>query len=266
MNFEDLEKELEKIELSSQAKEKLKKDVLPKVIDFSYSILSEFGFLIKGIVIFGSAAKGLLKPTSDIDVWVIIDNTSSRASKSLEEIIFSIHEKGKEKNLHIQTTMLTDLWELIRKTAPEIINYLKYGIIVYDCGFLKPIKFFIESGLIGVSEEAIEIKKKSAEIKLKKVLEDMKSMVFDLRYSAIDACQSVIMKLYGAIPDPKEIVNFLKKMVSEGKLEEEYVKKYERLNELWKDIEHEKVKEIDGIYLNEALKLAKEIIERMKKI
>ncbi len=264
MKIEDLEKELENIDISIESKEKIKKEVFPKVIDFSYQILSNFGYLIKGIVIFGSAAKGLMKATSDIDVWVLIDNTSFKTSKSLDEIIITLHELGRKNNLHIQTTLLTDFWEFLRKTAPEIINYLKYGIIVFDSGILKPIKIMIEQGLIGASEEAIEIKKKSAEIKLKKVLEDLKSLVFELRYAAIDACQSVIMKKYKVIPDPKEVLKYLNKMVEEGKLEKEYVEKFEKIDKMWKDIEHENVKEIDGLYLNEALNIAKQIIERMK--
>ncbi len=53
---------------------------------------------------------------------------------------------------------------------------------------------------------------------------------------------------------------------AQKKLEKEYLGKFGELNKLWKDIDHGKVKEIDGKYLQRAVELASDIVERMNKL
>jgi hypothetical protein len=101
---------------------------------------------------------------------------------------------------------------------------------------------------------------------MKKVSLTIKSMIFDLRYAATDACQSVIMYYYKTTPDQKHMAEELEKLVKEKKLEKTYIDKYLELNKLWKDIEHEVIKDVDAQHLNKAMTLANDIIERMKKL
>ncbi|RLF31031.1 MAG: hypothetical protein DRN07_07890 [Thermoplasmata archaeon] len=150
--------------------------------------------------------------------------------------------------------------------SPELVNFLRYGLIIYDTGFIKPVQRMLQMGLIPPSEETINLKAKAAEARYKKVKIDMKSMIFELRYSATDACQAVIMHYYKAQPDQKKIPEFLEKLVKEGKLEKEYIGKFKELDKLWKDIDHKVIKEVETSHLEKALKLSKEIIDRMKKL
>jgi uncharacterized protein (UPF0332 family) len=62
------------------------------------------------------------------------------------------------------------------------------------------------------------------------------------------------------------VIKFLEKFVEEGKLEEEYIEKFAQLDKLWKDLDHKIVKEVDGKYLEKALELTKDIVERFKKL
>jgi CHASE3 domain sensor protein len=101
---------------------------------------------------------------------------------------------------------------------------------------------------------------------MKKVSLTIKSMIFDLRYAATDACQSVIMYYYKTTPDQKHMAEELEKLVKENKLEKEYIDKYLELNKLWKDIEHEVIKDADSKHLEKAMTLANDIIARMKKL
>mgnify|MGYP001772857796 CR=1 FL=1 len=266
MSIEELEKELEELELKKEEKEVVKEKVIPKVVKFTAEILNNYGDIIKAVCVFGSAAKGKMKEKSDIDVWVIIDDTSPKVSKDVEALRDTIRVLGSSFGLHVQVSFITEFWSLIRFGSPELVNYLRYGLIIYDSGFLKPTQRMLRLGLIPPSEEAIELKEKSANLKIKKFVEDIKSMIFELRYAATDACQSVIMRIYKYIPDPKAIPEYLRKLVEEGKLEEEYVNKYIELDKLWKDIEHEIIKEVNVGHLNKAYNLAKEIIERMKNV
>jgi predicted nucleotidyltransferase len=265
MGIEELEKELDELEIYGKEREVVKQKVLPIVISFARNLIKNYGDIIKAISIFGSAAKGKMKEKSDIDVWIIIDDTSPKVSKDIENLRNQIIFSGIEKNLHIQVTFISEFWNLIKYGSPELVNFLRYGLIIYDSGFLKPTQRMLKFGLIPPSEEAIELKQKSAEIRLKKFNEDIKNLIFDLRYAAIDACQSVIMKIYKYIPDPKSIPQYLEKLVSDKKLEKEYVDKFIELDNLWKNIEHKNI-EANIEHLKIAYEISKSIIERMRNV
>jgi len=265
--IEDLEKELKEIKLvEKNESEERRKMLIEESVKFTNEIRKKFGEIVKSVLVFGSVAKGEIKKTSDADLLVILDDTATKTSSDLTEIRENILTIASSfKDLHIQTIYLTEFWDWIRKGSPEIVNYLKYGLTIYDTGFIKPIQRMLSLGLIPPSEEAVRIKAMASEIRLKKIKEDLKSIIFDLRYCASDIIQATVMFLYRAQPDPKEIGSYLKKMVEEGKLEEEWVNKWEEINKLWKDVEHKIIEEIDGNYLQKALSLAIEIINRFRK-
>jgi hypothetical protein len=150
--------------------------------------------------------------------------------------------------------------------SPELINFLRYGLVLYDTGFVKPIQRMLQLGLIPPSEEVVKLKQKASEIRFEKIKGDLKSIVFDLRYCASDIIQAVVMYHYKTQPDPKEIPKYLEKMINENKIEKEFLEKWKEIDKLWKDIDHQVVKEVSGEYLQKALSLTQEIIERFKKL
>lgn len=266
MVLEKLEEELKKAEKLVE-KEKPKKEIYSKVIAFTNEARRQYGELIKSVLIFGSAAKGTMKEGSDIDVWVILDDTATKSSEDLQKVNTQLYLIAQElKDLHIQTTTLTEFWSWVKAGSPELINFLRYGLPIYDTGFIKPVKKMLEMGLIPPSEETIKLKASASEARLKKLELDLKSMIFELRYAATDACQAVVMYFYKAQPDQKALPEFLEKLVEEKKLEPEFVEKFKALDKLWKDIDHKIVEKVDTTYLEKALSLAKEIVERMKKL
>ncbi|MFH7880828.1 MAG: nucleotidyltransferase domain-containing protein [Candidatus Aenigmatarchaeota archaeon] len=266
--IEELEKELKEVKIVEiDEKEKRKKEIIEKTVSFMNEIRKKYSELVKSVLIFGSIARGDFKPTSDADVLVILDDTIKKTGFDIEKvredilIISSFY-----KDLHIQTTYLTDFWQWLRLGSPEIVNYLKYGLIIYDTGFAKPVQRMLEMGLIPPSEETIRIKAKSSETRLERIKDALKGTIFDLRYCGSDIIQAAIMYIYKVQPDPKDISQFLKKMIEEGRIEEEWLNKWEELNRLWKDIDHKVVNEVDGNYLQRALTLSSEIIDRFKKL
>ena len=74
------------------------------------------------------------------------------------------------------------------------------------------------------------------------------------------------MYYYKTTPDQKHMAEELNKLVHEKKLEPECIEKYNELNKLWKDIEHEAIKEVTAEHLSNAMNLATNIISRMKKL
>jgi len=264
MGIENLEEELKSTEIIDE-KQKLREKLIEKSVRFMNEIRRKYGDLIKAVVIFGSVARGDLKKGSDVDIWVILDDTISKASTDTESVVRGLYLISESiGSVHVQTTSLTDFWQWIKLGSPELINYLKYGLVIYDTGFVKPIQRMLSLGLLPPSEEAVSLKAKASILRLKKIQSDIKSLIFDLRYSASDMIQAVIMQLYKAQPDQKEIPNYLEKLVKEGKLEEGYIEKWKELDELWKKIDHEEIKEVDSTHLALAEKLSKDIIERFK--
>lgn len=268
MVIENLEKELEDVELASkeeQEQEELRKKIIEKVVKFTNEARKQYGNLIKSVLIFGSVVKGTMKKGSDADVWVILDDTATKSSEDLDKVSSQLYLIAHElKDLHIQVTPLTEFWQWVRAGSPELVNFLRYGLPIYDTGFIKPVQRMLEMGLLPPSEETIKLKAKTGEIRYKKIKADLKSMIFELRYAATDIIQAVVMHYYKAQPDQKAIPEFLEKLVEEKKLEREYIEKFKELDKLWKDIDHKIVKEVDAAYLDRALKLTKEIIDRFK--
>lgn len=272
MEFEkELEEELKKpLTLKKKDVEKTKipkGEIYTKIINFTNQMRKSYGDLVKSVLIFGSAATGDMKKTSDADIWVILDDTATKSSEDLDRIRAQIQLISTQmKDIHVQTTGLTEFWGWMKRGSPELFNYLRAGLVIYDTGFVKPVQRMLKAGLLPPSEETVGIKAKSAEVHFKKVQLSIKAMIFDLRYAATDACQSVIMHYYKTTPDQKHMSGELQKLVDEKKLEPEYIDKFNGLNKLWKDIDHGVVKEVGPEHLNKAMTLARDIIERMKKL
>ncbi|MEM5802892.1 MAG: nucleotidyltransferase domain-containing protein [Candidatus Aenigmatarchaeota archaeon] len=272
MPFETLEEELENVELAKkQLQERApqidKKEIIEKVVKFTNTIRKQYGELIKSVLIFGSAVKGTMVKGSDIDVWVIVDDTATKTTEDLDKVIDHLYLIAAElKELHVQAHTLTEFWQSIRIGSPEFSNFLRYGLAIYDTGFIKPIQRMLQMGLIPPSDETISLKARAASARYNKVKNEVKMLIFDLRYTALDMVQAVVMYYYKETPDYKKAPEFLERLVKEKKLEKEYVDKFIKLDKLWKDIDHGDIKEVTTDHLNEALVLTNEIVERMKKL
>lgn len=270
MSLENLEDELEEVHLAKKEGEeeiKTPEEIYGKVVKFTNEARKQYGNLIKSVLIFGSAAKGTMKKGSDADIWVVLDDTATKSSEDLEKVNAQLYLIAHElKDLHVQMTALTEFWQWVKAGSPELVNFLRYGLIIYDTGFIKPVQKMLQMGLLPPSEETISLRARAAEARYRKIKLDLKAMIFELRYAATDAVQAVVMHYYKEQPDQKAIPEFLEKLVKEKKLEKEYIEKFKELDKLWKDIDHKIVKEVDAGYLEKALKLTREIVDRFKKL
>ncbi len=272
MAFENLEQELEDTELVKREAKKEdttfnQKEAVEKVVKFTNTIRSQYGDLVKSVLIFGSAVKGTIVKGSDVDAWVILDDTVTKASEDLNKVIEHLHLVATEfKDLHVQTHTLTEFWQSIRIGSPEFANFLRYGLAIYDTGFIKPIQRMLQMGLIPPSDETVSLKARAANARYKNIVVDIKSMVFELRYTSLDIVQAVVMYYYKETPDYKKAPEFLERLVKENKLEKEYVDKFVEMDKLWKDIDHGVIKEVTTDHLKHALGLSKSLIDRMKKL
>lgn len=273
MDLEKLEEELSEPAVEKRQQQKKseggmdKAQVMERVVKFTNEARRQYGDMIKSVLIFGSIVRGDAVKTSDADVWVILDDTATKGTDDFEKVqshLFLIaHEL---KDVHVQTTPLTEFWHWIKTGSPELVNFLRYGLAIYDSGFIKPVQRMLNMGLLPPSEETISLRARASEARYRKVKADMKSAIFELRYCASDIIQAAVMHHYKEQPDLKDIPKFIEKFVSEKKLEKIWTKKFDEINKMWKDIDHKVVKEVDAAYLERALKLSREIINRFKKL
>ncbi len=238
---------------------------MAKVVRFTNEARKQYSDLIKSVLIFGSAVRGDATKGSDVDLFVILDDTATKSSEDLQRINSHLHLMANElKDLHVQTHTLTEFWQWIKVGSPELVNFLRYGLVIYDTGFIKPVQRMLNMGLIPPSEETITLKARTADTRYKRVVLDIKSMIFDLRYSVLDIIQAVVMHYYKAQPDYKKAPEYMEKLVKEKMLEKIYIDKFRELDSLWKKIDHKEVKDATPEHLEIALKLAKDIITRFK--
>jgi len=269
MSLEKLEEQLEDVELAKKEDQDSnpQKEIFAKVVKFTNEARKQYGDMIKCVLIFGSAAKGTMVKGSDADVWVILDDTATKSSEDLDKINSQLYLIAHElKDLHVQTTALTEFWNWVKMGSPELVNFLRYGLAIYDTGFIKPVQRMLQMGLIPPSEETIGLKARTAEARYRKIKIDLKSMIFELRYTMLDIVQAVVMYFYKKQPDYKTAPEFLEKLVKEKKLEKGYIEKFKELDQLWKDIDHKVIKDVTTENLDRALVLAKEMIDRFKKL
>lgn len=241
---------------------------------YSAAVVKKFGKYIKAIVPFGSSLSGIGKTeTSDIDVAIIVDNTDvKKMSKSeLKDKLLSKLVKMSypySKKIHPQAYLLTEFWEYIREGNPVLYNVLRTGTPIYDTGFFLPIQMLLKKGEIKPSKEAVDKHMRIANRLLDKTEKMMlKKMTKNLHLAAVSSAQAVLMEKGYRPPAQKEVPEFVKKhLVEEGDLDEEYYKMANDLVYLYKDVEHDRRKEISGKELDEFLEKGKKFVKKMKEM
>lgn len=239
---------------------------------YTAAIVKKFGKYIKAVVPFGSTMSEFGKTeTSDIDVAIIVDNTDvKRMSKSelkdklLDKLVKMSYPYSKK--IHPQAYLLTEFWKYIREGNPVLYNVLRTGTPIYDTGFFLPIQMLLKKGLIQPSKEAVDKHLRIANKLIEKTERTMlKKLTKNLHLAAVSSAQAVLMEMGYRPPTQKEVPEFVDKyLVEEGKLEKKYSEMADELVYLYKDVEHDRRKEITGKELDEFLEKGKEFVEKMK--
>jgi len=255
-------------------------EVLKLALTHKQLLLEIFGKYVVAYVLAGSYVKGRASETSDVDVYVVIDDTDVKLhtfvelkqklyARITEEAMKAMVITQSKKILHPQVYTLTEFWLSLSESNPVIITFLRDGIALYDRGMYIAWKQLLLKGIIKPSKEAAEKYLSLAETTLIEVENKMKEILIqDIAVSMLTAAQAVLMN-YGLLPtDPKETPMFLRKLFLEEKkmLEEEYIKDLEEIWKIRKDFEHEKPKEIKGSDIDKWLDAAKKFLNRMKNL
>jgi len=242
--------------------------------------LKKFERYIVSYVIAGSIVRGEATKTSDVDVFIIVDDTDvkrmTRAElrDKLRGIIYEYALKANEladaKNkLSPQIYILTEFWEGVKDAHPVFFTFIRDGVPLYDRGTFMPWKLLLKMGKITGTPEAIErfltLGEKVDEI-VKHKLNDI--VTEDIYWAVLTPSQGALM-MYGlAPPTPRETVELMRKVFYEKEklLEKKYIDFFEKVVSIYKGFEHEKVKQVSGKEIDELVKMAKDYIKKLKEI
>ncbi|MFP4524274.1 MAG: nucleotidyltransferase domain-containing protein [Candidatus Woesearchaeota archaeon] len=243
-------------------------------------VIKKFEKYIVSYVLAGSLVQGRATPQSDIDVFIVVDDTDvkkmtrAELKDKLRAIIVSMgFEAGKmtgiENKLNIQVYILTDFWENIKEANPIIFTFLRDGIPLYDRGIFMPWKQLLKMGRIKPSPEAIEMFMSTGEQMVDRIKGKLRDIgVDDFFWATITPSQAALM-LYGVPPPtPKETPELLRELFvkKEKILEEEYVKTLEQVLKTRKTIEHGSKKGVSGKEIDDLLEGSEKYLKRLKSL
>jgi predicted nucleotidyltransferase len=240
-------------------------------------VLKKFEKYVTSYVISGSLVRGTARKDSDVDVFVIIDDTDVKRMPRLElkeklrGIIFAYIQEasaiaGVKNLLNVQTYLMTEFWESVKDANPVMFTFIRDGVPLYDRGAFLPWKSLLKMGKIKPSPEAID-KFMSAGDKLEESINRrlLDIVVYDIYWGVLTPSQGLLM-LYGlAPPTPKETIQQIKEVFYEKEklLEKKYVDIIESIIMFYKDYEHGKIKKVSGKQLDQ---FAKDALDYMKRL
>ncbi len=243
-------------------------------------VLKKFERYIVSYVLAGSLIQGRATKTSDIDVWIVIDDTDvkrmtrAELKDKLRAIIIGMGIEageitGVKNKINIQVYILTDFWDSLKEANPIIFTLLRDGVPFYDRGIFMPWKQLLKMGKIKPSPEAIDMFMGSGEQMLKRVKGELKNIgMEDIYYAILTPSQAALM-LHGVPPPaPKETADLMRDIFvkKEKLLEDKHVDILDKVIKNRKDIEHGLKKETTGKEIDIMLAEAEKYLKRIKRL
>jgi predicted nucleotidyltransferase/uncharacterized protein (UPF0332 family) len=243
-------------------------------------VLKKFEKYVVSYCIGGSLVRGEAEKTSDVDVFVIINDTDvKRMSRRelLERLRGIIYQyiteanayAGSKNKLEPQIYLLTDFWDAVKDAHPIMFTFIRDGVPLYDRGTFMPWKALLRMGKLKPSPEAIDMFMSMGDGVISRNKKILLSDVFSNIFWGITTPAQAIVMLNGGAPPhaKKELVReFKKEFLDKKMIEKKHVDFLEKVVQTWKDYEHEKITEISGTEIDKMLKDAEEFINRLKEL
>ncbi|MEA3414448.1 MAG: nucleotidyltransferase domain-containing protein [Nanoarchaeota archaeon] len=241
-------------------------------------ILQKFDKYVVSYVIGGSLIRGEAVKSSDIDVFVIINDTDVKRMprrELLERLRGMIYQyvaeasqiAGVQNKLEPQIYLLTDFWDAVKDAHPVMFTFIRDGVPLYDRGTFMPWKSLLRMGKLKPSPEAIDMFMSMGDQVIPRSKKTLLSDIFVNIFWGVTTPAQAILMLNGNPPPnaKKELVRDFKKEFLEKKMiEKKYIDFLEKIVNTWRDYEHEKIKEISGTEIDKLLKQTEDFLKRMK--
>jgi len=243
-------------------------------------VLKKFERYIVSYVLAGSLTQGKATKDSDVDVFIVIDDTDvkrmtrAELKDKLRAIIIGMAIEageitGIKNKLNVQVYILTDFWDSLREANPVIFTFLRDGIPLYDRGIFMPWKQLLKMGRIRPSQEAIDLYMGSGEQILKRVQYKLNEIgMEDMFYAILTPSQAALMMYGVAPPTPKETPEMMREIFvkKEKMFEEQYIKILEKIILTRKNLEHGIKKNISGAEIDILLKDSERYLTRITRL
>ncbi len=244
-------------------------------------VLQKFDKYVVSYVIAGSMVRGDTVKESDVDSFIIINDTDVKRMPRLElkerlrSMIFqyiseAVALAGSKKNLlNVQVYLLTDFWESVKDAHPVMFTFIRDGIPLYDRGTFLPWKALLRMGRLKPSPEAIDMFMSMGDKSVKRAKQALLDILIHDIYWSITTPSQALLMLYGlAPPTPKQTASDMKKIFvdKEKMLEKKYITILENIIQAYKDFEHEKLKEIKGADLDKMLQDTEDYLKRLQEL
>ena len=241
--------------------------------DFAMKVYEKFDQMIKSVVLFGSSAKKVSTPESDIDIIIIIDDVSVRWDSELvawyrEELGKLIKANPYRKSLHINSVKLSTWWEDMMRGDPVVINVLRYGDALIDFGgFFNPLKVLLKEGKIRSTPESIYTLLQRAPGHLVRARQSMLNAVDGIYWTMVDSAHAALISANVMPSSPETIPQVLTEtFVNKKMLNKKYVNNYAEIHGIAKEIVHGKESMIKGKELDRLFVIADDFLGEMAKL
>jgi predicted nucleotidyltransferase len=243
-------------------------------------VLKKFEKYIVTYVLVGSLVQGRATPKSDIDVFIVIDDTDvkkmtrAELKDKLRAIIIDMgfqagEMTGIKNKINIQVYILTDFWDSVKEANPVIFTFLRDGVPFFDRGIFMPWKQLLKMGKVKPSPEAIDMYMSSGEQVLDRVKFKLRDIGTEDFFWAILTPSQAALMLYGVPPPaPKETPELMRAIFvkKEKLLEEKDVQILENVLKTRKAIEHGEKKLITGKEIDDLVNNSEKYLKRLKKL
>jgi predicted nucleotidyltransferase len=275
-DFKETPKETKGAKSGKKVKEEFNKaeDEKKRVLilkKFTKEVLKKYGSLVRSVVLFGSSARGSWHKDSDIDVFIILDDTKHKITpafkEQVEEELDVIAKKLSDKLSVQQPYLLTEFWNMVRIGHPIVFNFIREGVPVFDRDIFLPIKRLLQMGEIKPSKEAVEKYIERAPGRIKRIETAKMYMVAeDCYYAMLESLQAVLMFLGKNPPRPSDAPEAMRKTLVDMKLvKPEYAEWLDGVIKRRKDIEHKHLKALSGQELDDWIDKSKKFVKEMQK-
>jgi predicted nucleotidyltransferase/uncharacterized protein (UPF0332 family) len=243
-------------------------------------VLQKFERYVVSYVIGGSLVRGEAVKTSDVDVFIVINDTDVKRMPRLElkerlrGIIYQYVAEasslaGVKNKLEPQIYLLTDFWEAVKDAHPVIFTFIRDGIPLYDRGTFMPWKTLLNMGKLKPSPEAIDMFMSMGDKVVSRSKKVLLSEVFVNIFWGITTPAQALLMLSG-LPPPnakKELVSdFKREFYNKKMIEKKYIDFLDKVVNIWRDYEHEKIKEISGKEIDKLLEDTQDYLKRLKEL
>lgn len=251
------------------------------VLEHRDLVLDKFDKYVMCYAIAGSVVKEKSIATSDIDVWIVIDDTDVRKMTRQEllkktrriviEMIPEARRTAASSNpnqlpVNIQLYLLTDYWTSLRDGNPIIHTLLRDGVPLYDRGIFSAWKILLREGNIRPSRVAIEKYVQSSKQLIERIEDKVKEILEeDLYYACLTICQAALMAEGIEPPSPGTAADLMKRVFVEklGLLSEQDTSVLAQTVKSRKDIEHNRISGRDPFLAAELYPKAKELVSKV---